>query len=298
MFGKILLGSDGSEESLTAARMAARLAAKFRSAVTLVYSYPLEAVACPAFVAGVYELAVSPAAVDDFEAKARQAMKAGAGAILDAAGIAYEPLLLCGHPVEEITRIARERETNLIVVGSRGLSDAAEFFLGSVSEGVLHHAHCSVLIARDGGAADGDGLKHILLAADASDGARVAEAEALALTTHFQAALTVLTVIEKPGLLAGAAEAYAESDIQTYAEQAADTLDRDVQKAADTAGISVAMRRETGHAAQTILKIAKAEHFDLIAVGSRGLGTFKALLLGSVSSPVARHASCSVLVAR
>lgn len=52
-----------------------------------------------------------------------------------------------------------------------------------------------------------------------------------------------------------------------------------------------------GPAASAILSVAKIEGYDLIAVGSRGQGQIRGLLLGSVSSAVAQEASCPVLVA-
>lgn len=53
-----------------------------------------------------------------------------------------------GHPVTELVRIADEQSAGLIVVGSEGLTGIERFLLGSVSERVLRHAHCSVLIVK------------------------------------------------------------------------------------------------------------------------------------------------------
>ena len=63
------------------------------------------------------------------------------------ARIDVEPIAL-GHPVPELVRIADEHSAGLIVVGSHGLTGIERFLLGSVSERVLHHAHCSVLIVK------------------------------------------------------------------------------------------------------------------------------------------------------
>lgn len=49
---------------------------------------------------------------------------------------------------------------------------------------------------------------------------------------------------------------------------------------------------------ETIVDHATKDKVDLIVIGSRGLGGFKKLLLGSVSSGVVTHASCPVLVVR
>jgi nucleotide-binding universal stress UspA family protein len=53
-----------------------------------------------------------------------------------------------GNPAVELVRIADEHSAGLIVVGSQGLSGIERFLLGSVSERVLRHAHCSVLIVK------------------------------------------------------------------------------------------------------------------------------------------------------
>jgi nucleotide-binding universal stress UspA family protein len=60
------------------------------------------------------------------------------------------------------------------------------------------------------------------------------------------------------------------------------------------------LRKESvwGHAAEEICKYAKDNNVDHIIMGSRGRGTFKGLLLGSVSSQVLHHASVSVTICR
>ena len=52
------------------------------------------------------------------------------------------------------------------------------------------------------------------------------------------------------------------------------------------------------NAAKALLLIAKQEHFDLIVVGSRGLGSRVSMILGSVSKNVAADAYCNVLVVK
>ncbi len=53
-----------------------------------------------------------------------------------------------GNPGSRICRIAKEWQADVVVIGHRGRSGLEEFFLGSVSNYVLHHAHCSVLIVQ------------------------------------------------------------------------------------------------------------------------------------------------------
>lgn len=57
-----------------------------------------------------------------------------------------EPIVAEGYPTEEILRTAAENHVDLIVVGKSSKSFYQRFALGSTSETVLHHAHCSVLV--------------------------------------------------------------------------------------------------------------------------------------------------------
>lgn len=58
-----------------------------------------------------------------------------------------------GDPGHMIVKVANEKKANLIVTGTRGLSSVRRTLIGSVSDYVLHHAHCPVLICKkDSGA--------------------------------------------------------------------------------------------------------------------------------------------------
>jgi nucleotide-binding universal stress UspA family protein len=63
----------------------------------------------------------------------------------NAAGVATEVSQNTGDPGQLICQVARSWEADLVVVGRRGYKGLSEFFLGSVSNYVLHHAPCSVL---------------------------------------------------------------------------------------------------------------------------------------------------------
>lgn len=58
------------------------------------------------------------------------------------------PILL-GHPAETLVTYARREKIDLLVLGQRGLSNIQRFFLGSVSDRVVHHAPCTVMIVRE-----------------------------------------------------------------------------------------------------------------------------------------------------
>lgn len=79
-------------------------------------------------------------------------------------------------------------------------------------------------------------------------------------------------------------------------EEVARTTQADALKRVDAGGVSVTGDVIQGPPATVLLKASKAA--DLVVVGSRGLGGFTGLLLGSVSTKILHHAGCSVLVVR
>ncbi len=63
-----------------------------------------------------------------------------------AAGVDVIPEILEGPPADAILRVANAREVDLIVMGARGLGSVASLLLGSVSQKVIAHAQCPVLV--------------------------------------------------------------------------------------------------------------------------------------------------------
>ncbi|KGX86007.1 universal stress protein UspA [Pontibacillus litoralis JSM 072002] len=57
-----------------------------------------------------------------------------------------ETEVLTGNPGAQICKYAKNNDITLIMIGSRGLRNVKELFLGSVSHNVVQHAHCPVLI--------------------------------------------------------------------------------------------------------------------------------------------------------
>jgi len=65
---------------------------------------------------------------------------------LEKAGIDFDVLLLEGDPAEMINETARVEKCDLVMMGSKGLSNIVGLALGSVSSKVLHSAQCMVLM--------------------------------------------------------------------------------------------------------------------------------------------------------
>ena len=80
-------------------------------------------------------------------------------------------------------------------------------------------------------------------------------------------------------------------------QSAQDVIDRAMAHVGEVAG-DLTVTGETSEQAPAPALIAAAKGADLLVVGSRGLGGFQGLLIGSVSQYCARHATCSVVVVR
>ena len=61
------------------------------------------------------------------------------------ASLKVEQMVRIGFPFLEIIRVAKEKDVDLIVLGTHGRTGLAHALIGSVAEKVVHHAHCPVL---------------------------------------------------------------------------------------------------------------------------------------------------------
>jgi nucleotide-binding universal stress UspA family protein len=62
--------------------------------------------------------------------------------------VKVKKIVVEGHAVEEIVRVANQENIDLIVIGARGVSHMREMLLGSVTDGVMHHVRCPVLVIK------------------------------------------------------------------------------------------------------------------------------------------------------
>ncbi len=75
------------------------------------------------------------------------------------------------------------------------------------------------------------------------------------------------------------------------------TLEK-AQKIAEKQGVKPKIIIKEGRIAHQIISYAKKEKCDLIIVGNKGLGTVAKIFLGSISSKLANHSDCSVLIVK
>jgi nucleotide-binding universal stress UspA family protein len=213
-----------------------------------------------------------------------------------------------GLPLTGIVGALKTQQADLVVVGSRGVSGLRRFLLGSVSEGVLNSAPCSVLISRGrgrGGIRKRTRGLRVLLAVDESEHALAAARWLRALGVPATSQVTVLHVVAPPDdcvprLLTTTAPKFREAAqtlIRVTKERGKQVLER-VRKVVTHRGLTIHPVLVEGRPAEEIIRAAARTHADLVILGSRGMTGLKGAFLGSVSRKVARHAPCSVLVVR
>jgi nucleotide-binding universal stress UspA family protein len=145
-FDTILVPLDFSPHAEKALAKAIELARRFQGRIHLVHSYP------------VYVGAVSPYGMvvpESFDRECRDAADRELSKWADRvrqAGIPVETTITPIPPSEAIVSTAEEIGADLVVMGSRGLTGLKHVLLGSVAERTLRHAHCPVLVVKDGDA--------------------------------------------------------------------------------------------------------------------------------------------------
>src|SRR3712207_5671944 len=146
---KILLATDGSEEARLALTTAADMANSTNSELHVAYVFPT-AVQRP------FPNPITSRSREMLEHELEEAMQQ-ARQFLDrqvdrvkqeGVGVA-EAHLVRGRPDRELIHLGEEIGAGLIIMGSRGLGGVRRALMGSVSDSVVRHAHCPVLIERE-----------------------------------------------------------------------------------------------------------------------------------------------------
>lgn len=293
----IVVGIDGSDSSMAAARWAAH-EAKLRKAelhLELAYSVPTAYAGPGAMIPpDLYDMARDGAAMS--LKQARDAVLAAEPGVVVTARSGMESAFVA---LREASRNA-----DLVVVGSHGMGVVSETLLGSIAMRIATHAHSPVVVVRtdphDGPpvppvAADAP----VMVGVDGSPESEVAISFALdEATIRGVGLVAVRTWDEEP--LDGFLRVYPlEIDRNVMDEQERKLLDDQVQAWADKfpqVQITESIRR--GQPAGALIRYAAEVAPALLVVGSRGRGGFAGLVLGSTSHELIAYATGPVAVVR
>jgi nucleotide-binding universal stress UspA family protein len=284
---RVVVGLDGSDESRSALRWAVAEAAVWDAQLDVVHAWDFPFVIVPPPMNLTH-----PADVE--------ALERSAGALLDAeveAARAHsgrsprhvEKILVRDTASRALLDTAKGAD--LLVVGSRGRGGFGGLLLGSVSNQCVHHGPCPVAVVRE--TLDSSRRTRIVVGVDGSACGQEALTWAIAEAAATQQPLVALAAwswLDQPGEFD---PDFGEKDVKAMAEAA-------VAKALDevAAGndVDIEVRTVNDHPGPAL--IDASSEASLLVVGSRGLGGFRGLLLGSVSNNAVHHAHCPVVVVR
>lgn len=289
----VVVGVDGSPSSRVALRWAAREATMRNVPLTVVHA------AAPSAVGSVPVAWPSAPIPEDVlqrrDEDARNILADAIKVVEDSAEGGDRPELngevLYGGPVPTIVDLSKDAQ--MVVVGCRGRSALRRGLLGSVSSGLLHHAHCPVAVVHDEVPSSVQSAQLPVLVG--IDGSRASEsATAIAFDEASWRGVDLMAlhawrdadVSHLPSMEWSAVEAVAE---ETLAERLAGWQERYPD---------VTVHRVLVWAEPARHLLEQSERAQLVVVGSHGRGGFAGMLLGSVSTAVAQVARVPVIVAR
>lgn len=150
MIENVLLPVDGSKTAKKAVDFAGKLLANSACRVTL-----LAVVEEPAYAAFWSDGMIAPEVVlpppeelrEELENRARDMLEEPSSTLRDA-GLRVDTKIRFGSAAPEILKEVEEGGYELVIMGSHGRGILGGFLLGSVSNRVVHHANCPVLIVR------------------------------------------------------------------------------------------------------------------------------------------------------
>lgn len=218
---------------------------------------------------------------------------------LQSSGRTVEGAVLRDRAASAIIDDARDFRADLVVVGSRGQGTIESLLLGSVSNEVVDHAHCPVLVARAAA------LTGVVFATDGSGSAASAERILSEWPIFGRLPIRVISVADvvRPWTTGSAPTMYGQV-LDAYSADLRDAKVEHERLAAEAAArlrdrgrLADAEVRE-GDVATEVIDVVEQQRADLAVLGSRGRTGLTRLLLGSVARNVLSGTVASVLIVR
>ncbi len=193
-----------------------------------------------------------------------------------------------GVPAREIARIADDEDFSTIVICRRGLSEAREFFLGSVTSSLLHRAQHPTIYVVGTRLLDPNAaclLPRILVMVDGSTSALAAVREVGALAAAYGQGLEKIILLHVINLATVGAK---EEAGRNTAEEAAAILD-EADAILEEAGVPKEKIQPTalyGDPVEAALDLIDRENITLVMLGRRGRSAIEDLIIGGVSNTI------------
>jgi nucleotide-binding universal stress UspA family protein len=283
MDNAIVVGVDGSEPSKRALQWAAEEAVRRGARLDVVHAWTVPFSLIPNGFADPksYE-AVAAAALDEAVASLGDTKLAA----LD-----IERVLVDGPAADCLLQASAGGE--LLVVGSRGHGGFVGLLMGSVSQRVVAHATCPVVVVPPTWKADWN--RRIVVGIDGSGASYRALQWTVAEAARRHLRIDVVNAYDDGIVMPfGPVPVVHRADLEKSSQMLLETTVARALDGADARDVPVELIPAPHRPARALLDVADGA--DLLVVGSRGHGTFAGSLLGSVSQQCVHHAPCPVVV--
>jgi nucleotide-binding universal stress UspA family protein len=276
---KILVLADGSPLSNLAMDTSVRMVKKTGSKVTVLHVIP-DRVLYSGFYPENIPFDVITKILDGLEERGKKIISE-AQELFKKEGIEVEAQIIRGPDPAEVALEYSRQGFDIVIVGARGEDEKDPRMLGSITRKVVMNATVPTLIIKKECP-----LERILVCVDGSEHSIVALDYITKLAQEMGSKITVINVEERK-LYDMSPKTAVEGGqlVISHALSAIGKPDLPVEK-----------RVEFGVTSDVLVEVAEKEGIDLIVMGSRGLGTVRRFLLGSVSDDVSQKARTSVLI--
>jgi len=293
---KILLPTDGSEYSETAAKFLKRLNLSENDEITILH---------------VISEDPFQDKEDYYYARIKEIKQGIAPKILDSSMNILKSVpakinrsLMNGYPAKCILDAAVNSNADIIVMGPKRLKDIKSRIIGSVTKSVSINSPKPVLVVKPSRADSSDKMK-ILFTTDGSDYARKAGETLSIIPFHDNTEITVLHVItpafyDIPDRFMTKIDQNDREDLKNFSSQELRESQKIIAQIVEylMKGFSnIRTLTRTGDPSDEILQTANELNADMIVVGSKGMGGFRGIV-ESLSRYILSAADCSVLIGK
>jgi nucleotide-binding universal stress UspA family protein len=214
-------------------------------------------------------------------------------------------VVLCGDPAGQILDYAAREQVSLLIMVTHGHSGIMPWTMGGTANKIVHGAPMPVLLLRATAVKKKGPQKSIfgkiLLPLDGSGAGETAATLILEIAARLKSEVTLLTVIESSQRV----HTIGGLDYIRFPEQEVEKTKRDMSGYLDCAvrrfrdrGIEAHSELRSGHAAEVILKSAKAAGAQLVAMSSHGKSGLREWVFGSVSQKVLHAGKTHLLLVK
>lgn len=282
--GRVVVGTDGSDQAHDALLWAAQYAAQVDAEVVLVHGWEMP-------IGSVRTMSYDSQVVDEAHADGQRVLEDASRWLRDALpDCAAHTALVPGGPTKALLQASAT--ARCVVVGSRGRGALASALLGSTSDYVAAHAHCPVVVVPDG-VQWRDGAK-VLLASDGSVGARSATGYAFSEAERLGVGLEVVTVLDTPPMIV-TDPLILPPPPELLLPETREVVERALEPfRSEHPDVPVELVAEVGVLEEVVEE--RSPEASFVVTGSRGRGAVVSLLTGSASRQVIAGARCPVVV--